>query len=244
MGGMTELELIDPGVWHWRGTDPIRGMAFRLRIAGWRNTGPHMWTAPCGDTLTACHPGFLIHRHAEGVGARIPSKALRPWHGGRHGMPVTTLVDADWREHVALILARDALKVMEDAPARPCTSATAGQMTRLRVRCELAARLYPPADPDAWRDAHGRMLELEKAVRDYTDVECAPSPVFPALSFAGGTLLPIGMFMLGHPGMERTGATLTGMGIGLNLLASLMERHDWFGGASPVFQVWGEPPLL
>lgn len=51
-------------------------------------------------------------------------------------------------------------------------------------------------------------------------------PVFPALSFAGGTLLPIGMFMLGHPGMERTGAMLTGMGIGLNLLASLMERHD------------------
>lgn len=70
------------------------------------------------------------------------------------------------------------------------------------------------------------MLELEKAVRDYTDVECVPSPVFPVLSFAGGTLLPIGMFMLGHPGMERMGAMLTGMGVGLNLFASLMERHD------------------
>lgn len=86
--------------------------------------------------------------------------------------------------------------------------------------------LYRPTtkdgDPRIWMSGiKGRVDPFDLLI-----VTTDGSPVFPVLSFAGGTLLPIGMFMLGHPGMERMGAMLTGMGVGLNLLASLMERHD------------------
>lgn len=62
---------------------------------------------------------------------------------------------------------------------------------------------------------------MEAVIHSCSETECRPSPVFAFLSFTGGSLLPIGMFMLGRADMGLTGAILVGIGIGCTGLASL-----------------------
>ena len=170
MGRMTRL--IDYGAWASSRSDPSKRRTWPLRRAGWRfDRASGAWDGPDGERLTVSFLGFAILEREDADWEHPGTGYGTQWHGGRYGMPYARRVDGDWRPRVAVMLARNAVKVQDLMLSRPLTAVSAADARRLLVRCRRAADLYPPDDPDLFRRLMDGLEERTTRIGSYAMVE-------------------------------------------------------------------------
>lgn len=231
MGRMTRL--IDYGAWASSRSDPSKRRTWPLRRAGWRfDRASGAWDGPDGERLTVSFLGFAILEREDADWEHPGTGYGTQWHGGRYGMPYARRVDGDWRPRVAVMLARNAVKVQDLMLSRPLTAVSAADARRLLVRCRRAADLYPPDDPDLFRRLMDGLEERTTRIGSYAMVEHRRGFAGPVLALAGGLLTPVGSFLLGSDPAGLAGIAALAAGLACSGLSSLIDGTERAGGAS------------
>lgn len=230
MGRMTRL--IDYGAWASSRSDPSKRRTWPLRRAGWRfDRASGAWDGPDGERLTVSFLGFAILEREDADWEHPGTGYGTQWHGGRYGMPYSRRVDGDWRPRVAVMLARNAVKVQDLMLSRPLTAVSAADAKRLLVRCRRAADLYPPDDPDLFRRLMDGLEERTTRIGSYAMVEYRRGFAGPVLALTGGLLTPVGSFLLGSDPAGLAGIATLAAGLACSGLSSLIAGTERAGGA-------------
>lgn len=230
MGRMTRL--IDYGAWASSRSDPSKRRTWPLRRAGWRfDRASGAWDGPDGERLTVSFLGFAILEREDADWEHPGTGYGTQWHGGRYSMPYARRVDGDWRPRVAVMLARNAVKVQDLMLSRPLTAVSAADARRLLVRCRRAADLYPPDDPDLFRRLMDGLEERTTRIGSYAMVEYRRGFAGPVLALAGGLLTPVGSFLLGSDPAGLAGIAALAAGLACSGLSSLIDGTERAGGA-------------